>query len=163
MRKTACEAILVEKPDHGKRADHPAAAEIEALRAEIEALRADNERKDAEIEALRADNERKDAEIEALRADNERKDAEIEALKRANAHDGGPHTPPLAQHPVWKGREGAQEAVRPRQKGGGHDREAPRRAKGPQGNHPEAKADRVQGARGEELPQVQERRDREDG
>ena len=95
MRKSACEAILAEGHDRRRHAD------LQGAEAEIEALRADNERKDAENKALRADNERKDAEIDglsaenkALRADNERKDAEIVALKRANAHDGGPHTPP---------------------------------------------------------------------
>ena len=95
MRKTACEAILVEKPDRGKRSDLQAAA------AENEGLRAEIERKDAENSALRADNERQAAEIEALKAengalkaDNERKNAEIEALERTNAHDGGPNAPP---------------------------------------------------------------------
>ena len=49
MRKTACEAILVEKPDQGKRSDLPA-----AVAAEIEALRAEIEHKDAENSALKA-------------------------------------------------------------------------------------------------------------
>ena len=102
MRRTACKAILAGRPDRGEQAD------LQAAVARIEALEAENGRKDAVIvartaenEALKAENKRKDAVIVALEGDNKalkddngRKDAEIEALKRANAHDGGPHSPP---------------------------------------------------------------------
>ena len=83
----------------------------------------------------------------------------------ANAHDGGPHAPPppLAQHPVGKGRKVALEEGHPRQKAGGRGRKAPRRAKGPPGIHQKAKADQVQEAHGQQLPQVQEQERQKDG